>query len=98
MLNIIKTQLERIINDIDTGNSNLQQQDLEFLADTLTKVGETKLSIYQAMKYLNIEKSTFYKMMKLGKIPQGRKQIGFKERYWLKSDIDKVIKERNKVK
>jgi len=31
-------------------------------------------------------------MVKDGKIPEGKKVIGFKEKRWYKKDLDKVIK------
>lgn len=96
MLKVIKEQLQKIINDIDSGNSNIEKEDMESLTATLVRIHEQKLSKYQAMEYLNCKDSKFDKLVRLGKLPQGRKQIGFKELFWYKSDIDKYIKESKK--
>ena len=48
-----------------------------------------KYSKYQAINYLNISRATFDNYVADGKIPKGRKQQGFKEIFWLKSDLDK---------
>lgn len=92
MLQEIKKHLQRIIDDIDAGNSNLQEKDLEILSDTLVKIGERRLSEEETRSYLNISRSMLYKLIDNGKLPKGIKQRGFKEVFWLKSDIDKYLK------
>lgn len=56
MLSIIKELLLKIINDIDTGNSNLSAKECEEVIDYLSFISNKneKLSKYQACKYLNI--------------------------------------------
>lgn len=68
MMQLIKKLLLKIINDIDAGNSNLNE----------------KLSKYQACKYLNVSRATFDNYVRDKKIPKGRKQQGFKELFWYK--------------
>ena len=51
---------------------------------------ETKLSKYQASKYLDVSRATFDNWVKDGKLPEGRKEQGFKEKFWIKSDLDKI--------
>lgn len=81
-----------VIDNIDSGNSNLSNEDCEDLIlqlSLLTK-GDAKLSKYQAIKYLNISRATFDSWVRSGKLPKGRKQQGFKEKFWLKSDLNNV--------
>lgn len=52
-----------------------------------------KLSKYQVCKYLKISRATFDNYVKAKKIPKGRKQIGFKELFWYKKDLDKFIED-----
>lgn len=92
MLSIIKELLLKIINDIDTGNSNLSAKECEEVIDYSNK--NEKLSKYQACKYLNISRATFDNYVRAGKIPKGRKQQGFKELFFYKKDLDK-FKENN---
>lgn len=81
MIKIIKEILLKIIDDIDTGNSNLSSEECEEVIEYLSGITNKneKLSKYQACKYLKISRATFDNYVKAKKIPNGRKQIGFKE-------------------
>lgn len=93
MLNLIKQLLLQIVDNIDTGNSNINNQEALELVDVLKKYTEKdkKLSKYQACQYLNISRATFDNLVKDGKVPKGLKESGFKELFWLQKDLDKVI-------
>lgn len=79
MMKIIKDLLIKIINDIDTGNSNLSADECNKVIEYLTEITNKneKLSKYQACKYLKVSRATFDNYVRAGKIPKGRKQIGF---------------------
>ena len=96
MMKIIKDLLIKIINDIDTGNSNLSADECNEVIEYLTEITNKneKLSKYQACKYLDISRATFDNYVRAGKIPKGRKQQGFKELFFYKKDLDK-FKENN---
>ena len=81
MLNIIKNLLIKVINDIDTGNSEIPESEQMKVIEYLTEVTNKneKLSKYQACKYLNISRATFDNYVRNGMLPKGRKQQGFKE-------------------
>lgn len=51
-------------------------------------IAENKYSKYQACKYLGISRATFDRYVKDGIIPEGRRQQGFKEIFYLKKDLD----------
>lgn len=89
-LNIVKDSLQQIINNIDVGNSNLNDEQCEGVLEMINimTVPENKYSKYQACKYLRISRATFDNWVRSGKLPKGRKQQGFKELYWLKRDLD----------
>lgn len=91
MLKIIRELLVKIINDIDTGNSNINEEECSLLIEHLSEFTNKneKLSKYQACKYLNISRATFDNYVKDGKLPKGRKQQGFKELFFYKKDLDK---------
>ena len=86
MLSIIKELLLKIINDIDAGNSNLNEEECKEVIDYVTFITNRneKLSKYRACKYLNISRATFDNYVRDKKIPKGRKQQGFKELFWYK--------------
>lgn len=91
MLKLIRNELQRLVNNIDSGNSNITEQEANDLLEILTKIGEEKLSKTQASKLINCSLPTFDRLVKENKLPKGKKQIGFKELYWLKSDILKYV-------
>lgn len=83
-----------MIDDIDAGNSNLEEKDAIKIAKFLREATRTDIpmSKYQAFTYLNISRATFDKMIREGKIPRGRKIPGFKELMWYKKDLNKSRK------
>lgn len=91
-LKIVKSVLEQIIEDIDCGNSKADETELDEILDIINKATNTrnKLSKYQACKYLKMPRSTFDNWVREGKIPEGKKEQGFKEKFWIKADLDKV--------
>lgn len=94
MLKIIRNLLLQIIDNIDAGNSNLSEdeaiQTIKYLKELTDK--EKRLSKYQACQYLNISRATFDNYIKEGKLPKGKKQLGFKELSWAKKVLDEFIK------
>ena len=49
------------------------------------------MSKYSACQYLNISRAKFDNMVREGKLPEGKKVIGFKEKRWYKKDLDRFI-------
>ena len=94
MLNIVKQHLQKIIEDIDLGNSNLTEEDASIVIGLIRKYTDKtqRLSKYQACKKLNVSRATFDNMVRAGKIPKGIKEQGFKELSWTEKDLDNVIK------
>ena len=90
-LKLTKELLLKIANSIDENSSYInpeQYEELLFTVNFMTQ-SNVKYSKYQAINYLNISRATFDNYVANGKIPKGRKQQGFKEIFWLKSDLDK---------
>lgn len=54
MLNVIKSLLQKILNDIDSGNSNITEEEGHQIIDMLSSINEDRISKYQACQYLNI--------------------------------------------
>lgn len=91
-LEILRMALSQLVGNIDSGNSNASDEQIDEMLDIINKTTNTqnKLSKYQACKYLNISRATFDNWVKDGKVPKGKKEQGFKELFWIKSDLDKV--------
>lgn len=94
MLEIIKEQLLKIVDDIDCGNSNASDEEVLAVVNALKEYTkkDTPLSKYQAYTYLNISRATFDNLVREGKLPKGKKVAGFKELIWYKKDLIKATK------
>lgn len=99
LLEIIKNELQKIIVNIDNGNSNLSEDELVEVVDFLKMYTnkDVLMSKYQAFNYIHVSRATFDNLVKEGKIPQGIKQQGFTEKAWLKKDLDEYLKNKNKL-
>ena len=89
MLEVIKKQLLKIVNDIDCGNSNVSDEEIMAVIEALREYTkkDTPLSKYQAYTYLNISRAAFDNLVREGKLPKGKKVAGFKELIWYKKDL-----------
>ena len=87
MLKLLRTILQKIITDIDSGNSNISESEEKEICDFLTDITCPYISKYTACNLLHISRSTFDTYVKDGKLPKGIKRQGFKELVWKKSDI-----------
>lgn len=96
MIEILRSLLEKIIYDIDCGNTNITDEQAVKLIEYLTIATNKneKLSKYQACKYLGISRATFDNYVRDGKIPAGRRQQGFKEIFFYKKDLDKFLENK----
>lgn len=77
--------LREIADRIDAGNSELTESEAMHLLSVLC---HEALSKAQACRYLNIGRSRFDELVREGKIPKGRKVVGYKELRWYKDELD----------
>lgn len=93
MLETIKKLLLKIINDIDAGNSNIDEESAIEIISRLKELSskDTPISKYTACQYMNMSRATFDNHVRNGEIPRGKKIVGFKELMWYKKDLDKAI-------
>lgn len=89
MLQIIKKLLLKVVNDIDSGNSELSQQEMGEVIDALQRYNfrDKYISKYQAYTYLNISRAKFDNLVRSGELPRGKKIEGFKELQWSLKEI-----------
>lgn len=97
MKEIIKSLLKGIIDDIDAGNTNIDEDEAIKIAKTLSEFRrDNGISKYEACKYLNISRATFDNYIREGKLPKGKHKVGFKELFYYKKDLDEFVrKSRN---
>lgn len=92
-LKLIRELLVEVINKIDSGNSNYNSDELDVIVKDLTKLnrGIKRISKrYACDKILHCSSSTFDNYLKLGLIPPGHKEVGFKELSWSEKDFDEM--------
>lgn len=92
-LRILRDLLEECINNIDAGNSNHSEEELNSIIKDLTKLnrGIKRISKREACeRILHCSPSTFDNYLKIGLIPPGHKEYGFKELSWSEKDFDEV--------
>lgn len=102
-LKLLKVCLLNIINNIDSGNSELDENQCEEVIEMINRMTNTKnkYSKYQSYNYLGLSRATFDRYVKDGLIPEGRKESGFKEKFWYKKDLDnakhKILYRNNSI-
>lgn len=92
----LKKSLINFIELLDTGNSDYSESELNEILETINKItnNNKKLSKYQACEYLNVSRATFDNWVRSGKLPEGKKEAGFKEKFWEMRDLKRVKNER----
>lgn len=82
---VLRRLLVEAIENIDAGNSNLTEDEMSELIKDLTKLnrGIKRISKrYACERILHCSASTFDNYVRLGLIPKGTKEYGFKELAW----------------
>lgn len=97
LLKVLRDSLLKIVDDIDSGNSEIDSKDAEEIIDVLKKFNsrEKYISKYQAYMYLNISRAKFDNLVREGALPRGKKIEGFKELQWSLKEIKDAKKMRN---
>ena len=89
MLKIIRSILQKFIDDIDADNSNLSYEEQCNIIRVLSNVGNPyEMSKTQAADYIGVCRATFDNYIRDGLLPRGKKIEGFKELRWYKCDLD----------
>ena len=97
LLDVVKNQLQNAISNIDAGNSNLNEEEMEELVKTLSVLnkGVKRISkAYACEHILHCSPATFDNYVRAGIIPKGKKEIGFNELSWSLKDFDGVKLQR----
>lgn len=92
-LRTLRKVLEEAIANIDAGNSNHDEKELDEIIKFMTKLnrGIKRISKREACeRILKCSPSTFDNYLKIGLIPPGHKEYGFKELSWSESDFDEA--------
>ena len=90
-MKVIRTILQKWIDDIDADNTNLsydQQCDLIRVLSNVNIGQENEMNKTQAADYIGVSRATFDNYVRDGFIPKGKQVGNFKELRWYKSDLD----------
>ena len=87
----LRNTLQALVDAMDAETTTLTEDEMGFILDTLRQVTEDKMSKYQAARYLNMTVKRFDYLLGQGRLPKGHKQTGFKELFWLKSELKRYI-------
>ena len=85
----LKPYLQKMIDDLDAGNTYVDEEDAIKVAKFLRETTRTDMpmSKYQAYTYLGISRAKFDNLVREGKIPKGKKIPGWKELVWYRRDL-----------
>lgn len=90
---MLKDYWKNVLKNIDAGNTNHNEEELDEIIKDLTKLnrGIKRISKREACeRILHCSPSTFDNYLKLGLIPPGHKEYGFKELSWSEKDFDEA--------
>lgn len=80
--------LRQIADKIDGGNCEIDEEQALHIMATISHEPMSKDS---ACSYLNISRSKFDSLVSEGKLPEGKKRRGFKEKIWFKDELSDIL-------
>ena len=91
-MQLIKAALKQLLQDMDSGNTNINEEQQQELLSLLLQFNSKDLSKVESAEYIGVSRATFDNYIKQGLIPKGQKRVGFKELCWYKNDLDEFLK------
>lgn len=92
MFKLVIESLRQLLNDLDSGNSKITEEQQEQILDLLAEINRQELSKTEAANYIGVSVSTFQNYVKRQLIPEGIKRQGRTGKLWLKRDLDNYLK------
>lgn len=77
--------LRAIADKIDSGTCELSEEEAILLMKNIAHVSMSK---EEASIYCNLSRSRFDDYVRQGKLPRGKKRMGFKELVWYRDELD----------
>lgn len=91
MLELIKSILRQLLNDLDSDNSQISEAEQKEIIDLFERINKQELNKTETAEYLGVSTSTINNYVARGWIPEGKKKQGYREKVWLKSDLNKFL-------
>lgn len=89
LMKLVAKLLRDVADKFDGGTSEISEEQALDIINILT---HEILSKECACEYLNLSRSRFDDLIRLGIIPKGRKRKGFKELVWYKDELQNVVR------
>ena len=87
----IKKYITRLLREtadrIDAGNSEINEEQALKIMEV---VAHNPMSKERSAIYLNMSTSRFDTLVREGRLPKGRKRVGFKELVWYQDELDNI--------
>ena len=93
LVQMITKILRETADKLDAGNSEISETEAMDIAEALC---HHVMSKDTACRYLNMSRSRFDDLIRMKKLPKGRKRIGFKELVWFQDELDNCVKKLKK--
>lgn len=93
LVQMITRLLRETADKLDAGNSEISETEAMDIAEALC---HHVMSKDTACRYLNMSRSRFDDLVRMKKLPKGRKRIGFKELVWFQDELDNCVKKLKK--
>lgn len=90
MLNIIKLMLKQILDDLDSGNSSISENEQEEILDLLERINRKEYNKTQAADYLGVSVGTIDNYISRKLLPEGVKIRGG-NKVWYKKDLNRIL-------
>lgn len=81
--------LRRTADKIEAGSCELNE---EQAIEIMKLIAHQPLSKEQSALHLNMSTNKFDALVKLNKLPKGRKRLGFKEKVWYQDELDEYVR------
>ena len=85
---LVVKYLREAADKIEGGNSEISESEA---VDILGVVSHQVMSRAQACSYLNLSRARFDELVRLGKLPKGKKRVGFKELVFYRDELDAAV-------
>lgn len=85
---LVAKYLRDTADKLDADNTRLTESEA---MDIMRVIAHESLSKEQACRHLNIRRSRFDDLVREGKIPKGRKVVGYTGLVWYKDELDIAV-------
>lgn len=91
-IKVLRNELARVVDNIDAGNSNMDEEELSHVVETVQHYSDKTryCTKYEACQYLRgISRATFDNLVAEGKLPKGEKRHqGDNNLFWKLKDLE----------